>query len=76
MPIGGQGIDEEIAKQFQKILTKQGLKFKLNTKVVSADKKDGQVIIKTEAAKGGKEDTVNCIPNNPFYSLLIWNLLA
>jgi dihydrolipoamide dehydrogenase len=56
--IGGQGIDEEIAKQFQKILTKQGLKFKLNTKVVSADKKDGQVIIKTEAAKGGKEDTL------------------
>lgn len=56
--IGGQGIDEEIAKQFQKILAKQGLKFKLNTKVLSADKQDGLVHIKTEAAKGGKEETV------------------
>jgi dihydrolipoamide dehydrogenase len=55
--IGGQGIDEEIAKQFQKILSKQGLKFKLNTKVLSADKRDGQVFIKTEASKGGKEET-------------------
>ena len=56
--IGGQGIDEEIAKQFQKILAKQGLKFKLNTKVLSADKQDGLVHIKTESAKGGKEETV------------------
>lgn len=56
--IGGVGIDEEIAKQFQKLLTKQGIKFKLNTKVVSADKQDGKVIIKTEGAKDGKEETV------------------
>jgi dihydrolipoamide dehydrogenase len=54
--IGGQGIDEEIAKQFQKILTKQGIKFKVNTKVVSAEKTGGQVLIKTESAKGGKEE--------------------
>jgi dihydrolipoamide dehydrogenase len=51
--IGGAGIDEEVAKQFQKILGKQGLKFKMNTKVVGAEKKDGLVLIKTEAAKGG-----------------------
>ena len=57
--IGGQGIDEEIAKQFQKILAKQGLKFKVNTKVVSAEKKDGLVFIKTEAAKGGNEEMVS-----------------
>ncbi|KAH9941954.1 dihydrolipoyl dehydrogenase [Amylocystis lapponica] len=54
--IGGVGIDEEIAKQFQRTLAKQGIKFMLNTKVLSADKKDGKVYIKTEAAKGGKED--------------------
>jgi len=60
--IGGAGIDEEVAKQFQKILGKQGLKFKMNTKVVGAEKKDGLVLIKTEAAKGGKEETVCCIP--------------
>ncbi|KAI0920118.1 D-lactate ferricytochrome c oxidoreductase [Taiwanofungus camphoratus] len=56
--IGGAGIDEEIAKQFQRILSKQGMKFMLNTKVLAAEKKDGKVFIKTEAAKGGKEDTL------------------
>lgn len=56
--IGGAGIDEEIAKQFQRSLQKQGLKFMLNTKVLSAEKKDGKVLLKTEAAKGGKEDTL------------------
>ncbi|EMD31231.1 hypothetical protein CERSUDRAFT_89245 [Gelatoporia subvermispora B] len=56
--IGGVGIDEEIAKQFQRILGKQGLKFMLNTKVLSAEKRDGKVYVKTEAAKGGKEDTL------------------
>ncbi|TFY81379.1 hypothetical protein EWM64_g2635 [Hericium alpestre] len=56
--IGGAGIDEETAKQFQKILAKQGLKFKLNTKVLSADKQDGKVFVKTESAKGGKEETL------------------
>ncbi|KAK7677853.1 dihydrolipoamide dehydrogenase precursor [Cerrena zonata] len=56
--IGGAGIDEEIAKQFQRSLGKQGLKFMLNTKVVSAEKKDGKVYIKTESAKGGKEEEI------------------
>ncbi|KAG5645392.1 dihydrolipoamide dehydrogenase precursor [Asterophora parasitica] len=56
--IGGAGIDEEVAKQFQRLLTKQGLKFKLNTKVLSAEKKDGKVILKAEAAKGGKEESL------------------
>ncbi|KAG6880464.1 hypothetical protein C0995_006863, partial [Termitomyces sp. Mi166 len=45
-------------KQFQRTLTKQGLKFKLNTKVLSAEKKDGKVYLKAEAAKGGKEETI------------------
>jgi dihydrolipoamide dehydrogenase len=56
--IGGAGIDDEIAKTFQKTLSKQGIKFKLNTKVISADKVDGKVFVKTEAAKDGKEETV------------------
>ncbi|THH05649.1 hypothetical protein EW145_g4640 [Phellinidium pouzarii] len=58
--IGGVGIDEEVAKQFQKILAKQGIKFKLNTKVLSADKQDdGTVLVKTESAKGGSEETLD-----------------
>ncbi|KAK0475765.1 hypothetical protein IW261DRAFT_1422052 [Armillaria novae-zelandiae] len=55
--IGGAGIDEEVAKQFQRLLAKQGMKFKTNTKVLSADKENGKVVIKTEAAKGGKEES-------------------
>ncbi|KAJ3513483.1 hypothetical protein NLJ89_g2928 [Agrocybe chaxingu] len=56
--IGGAGIDEEVAKQFQRTLTKQGLKFKLNTKVLSAEKKDGKVYLEAEPAKGGKSETL------------------
>ncbi|KAF8692571.1 hypothetical protein AX14_002467 [Amanita brunnescens Koide BX004] len=56
--IGGVGIDEEVAKQFQRLLAKQGLKFKLNTKVVSAEKRDGKVYLKAEPAKGGNEETL------------------
>ncbi|KAH9178035.1 dihydrolipoyl dehydrogenase [Lactarius sanguifluus] len=46
--IGGVGIDEEILKQFPKSLTKQGLKFKLSTRVV----------VTTEAGKDGKQDSL------------------
>jgi dihydrolipoamide dehydrogenase len=56
-----------LRKQFQKSLTKQGLKFKLSTKVLSAEKKDGKVIVTTEAAKDGKQETVRSsqIPHLP-----------
>lgn len=49
-------IDWFHSKTFQKTLTKQGIKFKLNTKVTGADKTDGKVHVKTEAAKDGKEE--------------------
>ena len=53
--------DHFCSKQFQKLLTKQGLKFKLNTKVLSADKEGDKIIVQTEAAKGGKEESVSGI---------------
>lgn len=56
--IGGPGMDMEVAKQTQKILQKQGLKFMLNTKVVEGDASGEGVSLKVEAAKGGKEQTV------------------
>ena len=58
--IGGPGMDAELAKQAQKILTKQGLKFKLNTKVTAGEVHDAGVKVSVEAAKGGKEETVSC----------------
>jgi dihydrolipoamide dehydrogenase len=56
--IGGPGMDLEIAKASQKILKKQGLEFKLNTKVMSGDVGSDKISLKVEAAKGGKEETV------------------
>lgn len=61
--IGGPGMDAEISKNIQKTLGKQGMKFKLNTKVVKGDDSGEDVKIHVEAAKGGKEEVVsnNCI---------------
>lgn len=49
--IGGVGIDGEIAKTFQRILTKQGLKFKLGTKVTGATKSGDDIIVSVENVK-------------------------
>lgn len=62
--IGGPGMDAEIAKQAQKILKKQGIDFKLNTKVVDGDKSGETVKLNVDAAKGGKPETVS-IPTSP-----------
>ena len=56
--IGGPGMDAEISKSIQKNLTKQGLKFKLNTKVTEGDDSGESLKINVEAAKGGKAETV------------------
>ena len=47
------------SKSFQRTLGKQGLKFKLNTKVISAEKVDGKVVLQAEPAKGGAAETVS-----------------
>ncbi|KAJ5455294.1 hypothetical protein N7475_010415 [Penicillium sp. IBT 31633x] len=57
--IGGPGMDAEIAKQAQKILGKQGIKFKTGTKVTSGDDSGATVALNIESAKGGKEEVLN-----------------
>ncbi|MCJ1376055.1 dihydrolipoamide dehydrogenase precursor [Loxospora ochrophaea] len=57
--IGGPGMDAEISKQAQKILQKQGMKFKLNTKVLSGDDSGDSVKLEVEAAKGGKQERLD-----------------
>ena len=47
------GMDGEIAKHMQRILTKQGLKFKLGTKVISAKSTKTGVVLTLELAVGG-----------------------
>ena len=56
--IGGPGMDAEISKVTQRILQKQGMKFKLNTKVLSGDESGEDIKLEVEAAKGGKKETV------------------
>ncbi|KAG8409603.1 dihydrolipoamide dehydrogenase precursor, variant 2 [Metarhizium acridum] len=57
--IGGPGMDTEIAKSTQQLLKKQGMDFKLNTKVVSGDKSGDKVTLGVDAAKGGKPETLS-----------------
>ena len=52
------GVDGEVAKQFQRLLERQGMKFKLASKVVGVEKKGG--ILSTSpyrTAKGGAAET-------------------
>ena len=46
------GMDREIGKAFQRILKKQGMDFKLSTKVTSASKGRSEVSLTLEAAAG------------------------
>merc|ERR1712093_973377 len=52
-------MDAEIAKNFQRILKRQGLKFMTSTKVIGADTSGDGVVIHTEAAKGGKAKSLD-----------------
>nr|CAH7750356.1 unnamed protein product [Callosobruchus chinensis] len=59
--IGGIGIDGEVAKTFQRILQKQGLSFKLNTKVTGATKEGSVIKVNIEDAKDpDKKETLEC----------------
>jgi len=53
------GMDAETAKTFQRILTKQGVKFKLGTKVTGAKASKTGVALTLEPAAGGTAETLN-----------------
>ena len=50
------GNDGEVAKQFQRILEKQGFAFKLSTKVTAVDTSGKTLIAQVEPAAGGKPE--------------------
>ncbi|XP_008557556.1 dihydrolipoyl dehydrogenase, mitochondrial [Microplitis demolitor] len=59
--IGGAGIDGEVSKTMQKILAKQGLNFKLSTKVTGAQKSGSEINVSIEDAKDpSKKETLVC----------------
>jgi len=53
-------MDDEVSKQFQRILKKQGMEFKLGTKVTGAKTTKSGVQLTVEPAKGGEAETVDC----------------
>jgi dihydrolipoamide dehydrogenase len=52
------GMDMEIAKQFERTLGKQGIKFRLGTKVVGARRGNDGVTLTLEPAKGGEPEAM------------------
>jgi dihydrolipoyl dehydrogenase len=66
------GMDGEVAKQFQRILEKQGFAFKLGTKVTSIDTSGNRLVAKVEPAAGGAAESIEadvvlvCIGRVPY----------
>jgi dihydrolipoamide dehydrogenase len=66
------GMDEETAKTFQRALTKQGIAFKLGTKVTAVKAGDKGVALTVEPAAGGPAETLKadyalvCIGRRPY----------
>jgi dihydrolipoamide dehydrogenase len=52
------GIDVEVAKQFQRILTRQGVTFRLSSKVTGVDASGNMLKASVEPAAGGTPETI------------------
>jgi dihydrolipoamide dehydrogenase len=52
------GLDGEISKQFQRILSRQGMTFQLSTKVVAVEKSGEALRATLEPAAGGAQQTI------------------
>ena len=55
-----QGMDREVSKEFQKILTKQGIKFLLNNKVTKVKDDDNKVIVEFEDKNTKTKNKIEC----------------
>ena len=54
------GMDREVSKEFQKILTKQGLKFLLNNKVTNVKDENNKVIVEFEDKNTKTKNKIEC----------------
>jgi dihydrolipoamide dehydrogenase len=50
------GMDLEVSRQFQRLLSRQGLGFKLGTKVTEVDQSGDRLVVTTEATEGGAQE--------------------
>jgi dihydrolipoamide dehydrogenase len=68
------GMDTEVGKTFERVLGKQGIKFRLKTRVVSAEKTNSSVRLTLEPAEGGEAQTMDAdvvlvaIGRRPYYA--------
>jgi dihydrolipoamide dehydrogenase len=53
------GMDGEVAKQFHRVLSRQGFTFKLATKVTNIERTDAGCRVTVEPAKGGEAETLD-----------------
>jgi len=53
------GMDSEVARQSQRLFEKQGMAFKLGSKVTSVDTSGKKLKVKVEPAKGGDAETLD-----------------
>jgi dihydrolipoamide dehydrogenase len=53
------GMDSEVARQSQRLFEKQGMTFKLGSKVTAADTSGKKLKVKVEPAKGGEAETLD-----------------
>ncbi|MFC4351922.1 dihydrolipoyl dehydrogenase [Fodinicurvata halophila] len=54
------GMDSDVSKQFKRTLSKQGMKFKLSTKVTGAKLNKTNIKLSVEPAKGGDTEEITC----------------
>ena len=54
------GMDREISKEFQKILLKQGIKFKLNNKVTGIKSSNGKLIVQVNNNNTNTDENLEC----------------
>jgi dihydrolipoamide dehydrogenase len=66
------GVDDEVTRQLQRALARQGMKFRLGSKVTKADAVGSGVTLTVEPSKGGAAETVEadivlvCIGRRPY----------
>ena len=54
------GMDREVSKEFQKILTKQGIKFLLNNKVTNVKDENNKVIVEFSDNSTKAKNKIEC----------------
>ena len=59
LPFITPGMDREVSNEFQKILAKQGIKFKLNSKVLSIEDLGNKVKIDYQSNEKNSKDTIS-----------------